>query len=181
MNINTLHSRAGNGDKTAENQLFEKLSESFRFFLKQKIMNRQDLEEVVQETMLTIADKYKTIEFKTSFSAWAYRVMENKLLNYYKIKYKSRDRVSSSDEDASEGLVFDIDPVLKKTMLDCLRKINEVYKRHARVLNLHYQGFPVPEMCEKLKLTRNGIYILLSRARTLLKKCLEKGDITDEK
>jgi len=66
---------------------------------------------------------------------------------------------------------------LKKKLLDCLNKINDANTRHARVLNLHYQGFIVREICEKLKLTRNGVYILLSRSRTMLKNCLERGDV----
>jgi len=177
VNINTLHSRISSGGKAAEDLLFKKLSESFRLFLKQKIMQKQDLEEVVQETMLTIVEKYKDIEFKTSFSAWAYRVMEIKLLNYYKTKYTNKNRTAAIQDDRDISPAIDVDPILKKTLLDCLRKINDTNNRHARVLNLHFQGFIVREICEKLKLTRNGVYILLSRARTMLKNCLERGDV----
>ena len=69
------------------------------------------------------------------------------------------------------------DPSFKRRLLDCLKKVNQTNTRHARILNLHYQGYTVTDICGKFKITRNNVYIILSRARLMLKVCLEKGDV----
>jgi DNA-directed RNA polymerase specialized sigma24 family protein len=42
---------------------------------------------------------------------------------------------------------------------------------------MRYQGYNTEEICEKMGLSRNGIYILLSRARKMLENCLKTGEI----
>jgi DNA-directed RNA polymerase specialized sigma24 family protein len=66
---------------------------------------------------------------------------------------------------------------LEPRLLDCLRKLHAVNKRHARLVNLCYQGYSVDEICRKMNLTRTNLYTILSRARTALQVCLDEGDI----
>ena len=176
MNINDLHEKVLAGEREAEKKLFQDLTDSFLIFVEQKIWDKQDKKEVVQEALATIAAKYRDIEFTTSFSAWAYRVLEYKLMNYYRNKKKLRVDHDPSKLD-STAAPEECDPVLKLKLLECLRKVNNAYNRHARVLNLFYHGFNAEEICDRLNLTRNNFYIILSRARAMLKKCLQVGDI----
>ena len=67
MNINNLYDRANSGDKSAREQLFSKLYESFNLFVKQRIWNKEDCEEIVQEALMTINKKYEKIKFEKSF------------------------------------------------------------------------------------------------------------------
>ena len=174
MNINELYESMRSGSPAAEDTLFQKMSEIFRLFLQQRIWNKDDVEEVLQETLMTVAKKHRGIEFESSFAAWAYRVLENKILDYYRAKGSHEVRFAVMS-DSQEGLAPENpDPMLKKRLLDCLRKICGINIRHARILNLRYQGFTVEEICNKLGVNTNNLYILLSRARTMLRLCLEK-------
>ncbi|MDH4157235.1 MAG: RNA polymerase sigma factor [candidate division Zixibacteria bacterium] len=177
MNINELYHVARKGDRDSENRLFKSLTESFRLFAQQRIWNDQDAEEIVQDTLVTVAEKYGNIQFEISFAAWAYRVLENKILNYYRGKHYQENRFTWASDVGGEWASNDSDPSLKRQLLDCLGKINRVHSRHARILNLRYQGYSAEEICEKLAISRNNLYILLCRARSMLKLCLEKGDI----
>ena len=58
-----------------------------------------------------------------------------------------------------------------------VKKIVVVNNRFARILNFHYQGYAVVEVCERLRLTSTNFYSILSRARSMLELCLEKGDV----
>ena len=176
MNVNELHEKVRNGDQAAEQALFQLLTESFLIFVEQRIWDNQDKKEVVQEALATIAAKYRDIEFTTSFSAWAYRVLEFKLKNYYRRKKKREKEFIPSERD-NTMVTEDFNPVLKLKLQECLRKVNNAYPRHARVLNLFYHGFNAEEICKRMELTRNNFYIILSRARAMLKKCLQEGDI----
>ena len=126
---------------------------------------------------MTILKKYRKIEFKTSFSAWAHRVLNNKILDFHKIKSSHLKKLEEIYETGNSSPLRNKDNTLEQSLLDCLKQINAAYRRHARVLNLHYQGFKVAEICSKLKVTRTNLYSILSRARNMLETCLEKGDI----
>ena len=54
VDINTLHSNACDGDQQAVEELFEVLTSRFRLFAHHKIRNKADVEEVVQEALMTI-------------------------------------------------------------------------------------------------------------------------------
>ncbi len=176
MNINSLYEMVRKGSKDAEERLFSELFESFSIFVQQRIWNKQDCEEIVQESLVAIKDKYTSIEFEKSFAAWAYRVLENKILHFLRSKRYHESRYLQ-DSEYHPSMQIRPDPDFKRRLLNCLKLISIKNIRCARVLNMHYQGFSVSEICDKLRLTRNSMYILLSRARSLLKLCLEKGEI----
>jgi DNA-directed RNA polymerase specialized sigma24 family protein len=50
-------------------------------------------------------------------------------------------------------------------------------KRYARILVLRYQGYSAEEICDEFKITSKNLYMILSRARVLLKRCIETGEI----
>jgi RNA polymerase sigma factor (sigma-70 family) len=176
LNINGLYDNARKGDRGAEEQLFKKLYESFSIFVQHRIWNKQDCEEIVQDSLMAIKDKYGNMHFEKSFSAWAYKVLENKIL-YFMRSRRYHENMYLQASEYRQPHKLHSDPVFLRQLLDCLKKVSSKNMRHARILNMHYQGFSVNEICGKLKLTRNGMYILLSRARSLLKLCLEKGDV----
>jgi RNA polymerase sigma factor (sigma-70 family) len=177
LTINSLHSAVVGGDKTAEIELFQLLTARFRLFVQQKIWDRQDAEEVVQDALLTVAEKYKGIEFETSFAAWAHKVLSNKVLHYFRTRAGHERRFVGLEEGSSPAKADSLDSDLETRLLDCLRKIIVVNNRFARILNFHYQGYAVAEVCERLRLTRTNFYSILSRARSMLELCLEKGDL----
>ncbi|HOP06308.1 MAG TPA: RNA polymerase sigma factor [candidate division Zixibacteria bacterium] len=177
MDINELLINALRGDAGAETQLFEALTARFRLFAHQRLRDGCDCEEVVQESLLTIAREYKTTEFTTSFAAWAYKVLDYRILAQIKKRRTIADREQPlPDEDWSPGAgIEDVNPDLKRKLLDCLRQIRRGNPRYARALALQYQGYETEEQCQRMRLTRNTFYSLLSRARSALERCLEQG------
>jgi len=179
LNINTLHDIAREGNQTGEEELFKVLSARFRLFARQRVWDELDSQEIVQDALMTICKEYKAIEFTTSFSAWAYKVLDNRILGYIQTKKRHNGRVSSVSDAENLPATEKDNPKkeLQRDLIRCMRKIAGTNLRYARVLNLHYQGFSTEEICDKLKLTRNNLYSVLSRARSLLEFCLERGNI----
>jgi RNA polymerase sigma factor (sigma-70 family) len=177
LTINDLYTEARGGGQVAVDNLFGALTESFRIFVQQRIWNPEDGREIVQDSLTAIAAKYKEIDFEISFAAWAYKVLENKILHYYRTKRCRESKFAQTDNEQDRAASPEFNPDLQRRLLGCLKKISAVNRRHARILNYCYQGFTTEEICERLEVTRNNVYILLSRARSMLKLCLEKGDI----
>ncbi len=180
FNINKLYGDFLNGEKSAENKLLNHLTVSFRLFTKHKIWDEHDSEEIVQDALMTIIGKSRDIEFETSFAVWAYRVLQNKILNYISTK-QTRKRLTEqygSYDNTSSYQCPDIE--LKIRLRECFNKISNINSDHARILNLKYQGYSTEEICQTMKITPNNMYVKLSRARAALEICLKEGDNKNE-
>lgn len=166
------------GDKSAEDQLFQYLFVRFRFFAKRITQIDEEAEDLAQEACMTVLKKYKTVTFDEGFEAWAYGVLRMKIGNYLQSKATRNKRVVSEhiiDEMREPSPPIDHD--LRKRLIECLRKIVKVNRRYARLLNLTYQGYKTDEICAKLKLNRNNLYVTLNRGRAMLRACLETGEV----
>lgn len=175
MNINDLHQAASGGDSGAKTKLFEKLLDNFSLFVQQRVWNKEDSEEIVQDTMTTIAQKYGELDVHTSFAAWAHQVYENKVLHYYRSKKYHKDRYSEMPPGELSVASDAVDHRLVTSLIACLKKIAGTNLRHARILNFAHQGYKMDEICLRLDLTVSNCYKLLSRARSELRSCLD-GD-----
>lgn len=179
MSINELHKISLNGGRKAEEQLFNTLAARFRVFARQRVWNDADAEEVVQEAMVTIGREFRRIEFETSFAAWAYKVLDNRILAYLSARKRKSDREVSTDAKPGNPVaeIGAVRPELKVRLLACLKKVGGVNRRYARVLNFSYQGYKVDEICRQMEVKPNTLYSLLSRARKMLETCLDKGEV----
>ncbi|MEW5923590.1 MAG: sigma-70 family RNA polymerase sigma factor [Candidatus Zixiibacteriota bacterium] len=175
MGLNELYLRSLDGGKIEEENFFSSIAERFQLVAELKILNESDRQEVVQNALMVVLRKYREMSFEISFSAWAYDILQKEILKYYRTK-GDRARRYSEDVDAYYNAgIKSIDPALKRDLLDCLGKICRFNQRFARVLNLKYQGFDVDEICRRLEVNISNLYVILSRARSKLKLCLEKG------
>jgi RNA polymerase sigma factor (sigma-70 family) len=173
--LEDLVTQAKAGDKKAEELLFRYLLVRFKAIAKRRIGTRADAEDVAQEACVTVLEKYKAAMYPRGFPAWAYKILRNKIGNYYKGK---PDRDSQEDIDRiPDALSVPPDCDTKMMLIRCLRQIMEKNPTYARILNLAYQGYRTEEICRRLGITSNNFYVTLSRARKMLKKCPERGVI----
>lgn len=178
MNIDLLHEKTVSGDKFAEEELFAALSERFEQFAYHRIWDKEDAKDVVQSALSLIAKEYRSVVIEKSFAAWAYKVLDNRILAHIKASQRRRTRMADAPEFLDQpDLSASPNPDLRMRLLECLKKVGRVNRRHARIIDLHYHGFTTEEICGKLRLSRNGLYILLHRARKMLERCLETGDV----
>ena len=177
MNLNDLYNSARSGQHLAEEDLFRILSVRLRVIANQKIWDGNDAEDVAQEALAYSAREYRKIEIRTSFAAWAAKVLDNRVLSYIKAKRAQKERVEALPDNDQHAARQDLDVELKNILRDCLKKIAKHNPRYARIINLHYQGYTTEEVCDRLNMTPNHSYVALSRARSMLAACLEKGGV----
>jgi RNA polymerase sigma-70 factor (ECF subfamily) len=177
LELEILYKRAIEGDSRSENELFRRLSVSFRVIAQRRVWDEYQAEEVVQEALLAVAQKYRSLEINNSIAGWAHNVLNNKIMDYVKSKKTARGSARVKTLGESDGSCPEPDPMLKSRLLVCLRKISRANDRFARILNFKYLGYSTEEVCKKLGIERNNFYVILSRARSLLELCLNKGKL----
>lgn len=176
-NLTTLFESALGGDKPAETELFAHLGARFRLFVKRRLWAQDDWEDVVQEALTTVCQKYTEVEPADRFAGWAYQVLKNKLMNYLQAKSRRDALVTRLPENPAIPVDEGSDHATKRQLLKCLRQIWQVNIRYARILNLHHLGYSTEDVCRKLGLRPEIYYSVLSRARGKLRQCLEKGSL----
>ena len=178
LKINELFLEAKAGNSKAEAELFNKLSVRFKTFVSLYICEDTDVDEVVQEAILKIINKYKTVEIKKNYAAWAYAFVKYEIRDYFRRGKRNREYTGQYTENIGENSDFIFNSKLKIDLLECLKEIFKKNKRYARVLVLKYQGYNVELITERLKITPENLYVIVCRARSLLKSCLKKkGDL----
>jgi RNA polymerase sigma factor (sigma-70 family) len=176
--LDILLRNAKEGQKEAENELFAFLSVRFRIFANQRIWDGEDRKEVVQTALTKVFTEYKAVEFSRSFGAWAYKVLDNQILSYIQARRRQLARIDRMPEDGSVpgSILVESDPDVKRRLLGCLKEIGKRNVAYIRMLNYHYQGYSTDEICRTLTITKSNFYTILSRARSLLQACLDRGN-----
>jgi RNA polymerase sigma-70 factor (ECF subfamily) len=165
------------GDQVARKQLYEQLYVSFRILARHRIADWNDAEEVVQAAMVKVSSKLDQLTEAERFSAWAHAILKHEVIDHYRTVQSRRSRELELEETSIPLRHQSDDGELKAKLKECLKKLNAVFGRHARILNLRYQGYSTGEICERMQLTPNNLYVMLNRARSMLKNCLESGEI----
>ena len=175
--MENLLKQAKAGDQAAENELFSRLLVRFRIFAKHRVMDSLDAEDLANDACLTVIQKYKDENITENIMAWSFGVLKMKIGNYLQ-KQRVRKKtkyLDFQDEKNQPASYTEFDPDLRIRMINCLKSLVSKYSKYARVLNLVYQGYGTQEIIGKLGITRNNLYVILNRGRSLLKSCLETG------
>ena len=177
MSISKLYKKYASGDPAAREPLFQELYVSFRILARHRIANRDDAEEAVQSAVVKASTKMDQLTDEDKFSAWAHRILKNEIVELQRKQQDHRRRFVDAEDARLRSADDPVDSDLRARLKDCLRKINAVSGRHARILTLRYEGYGTREICEMLSVSQGNLYVLLHRARTMLKNCLDSGEI----
>ena len=152
--------------------------------------NREDAEDVLQDTFLSVIRSIDKFEEKSSFSTWLYRIASNAALT--KLRKRSRkeksegeflDEVYSVQErahDQSRGMIdWSVSPVdrllneeARGVMQEAIQELPEAY-RVVFVLR-DVEGLPAARVAEILDLTVPAVKSRLHRARLFLRNRLSE-------
>lgn len=130
-------------------------------------------DDILQETFLVITRKADTFAESTNFLAWACTVARFKVLEH---RRRVRQDTARLSDEAVECLAAALpDDRFFEEHLAALRQCLHRLAPHARELVwLRYHGGQEPEeIARRIGWSPGGVRVALSRARALLRKCVE--------
>ena len=143
----------------------------FNYLLK-ILRNKEDAEDILQETFLAFYKKMDVVSDDTYIS-YLYRAAHNKALNH--IKKKKRNNKFSTNYSEMEHLAGeDIDNSFDELKNDTVRKaITKLAPKYSLLLELQfYQKMSYKEIAERLDITIGAVDSKLVRAKKKLKKII---------
>jgi RNA polymerase sigma-70 factor (ECF subfamily) len=181
---NKLIALAKSGDKSALSQLVNKYSERIYNLALRIMRNREEAEDVLQETFITVIEKLTTFDGRSSFFTWIYRIATNiSLMRLRKKKIVFQQLSDDPDfQDSVENRVFvdwSQDPSVNlfdqetKTKLDqAINKLSDIYRSVFILRDI--EGLSIKETSEILSITEENVKIRLRRARQFLRDYLSE-------
>ena len=173
--IDELLAKARDGDRDAENCLFQHLLVRFRAFARRKV-GSDDADEPVQEACVIILKKYKSEHFQVGFMPWAYGVFRRKLLNFLAGSRRHCDR-NLELWDEQMAAPSQPDPLFLSALQECIERISRTSRRFAPVLALVAKGDTKRQICRKLRMSEGSFDTNYWRAREQLDECLENAGV----
>ena len=158
-----LVEKAKNGDSEVFNKLILNIQKEIYYIAKSKIDNENDIEDIIQETMLKAFLHIKKLKDNSLFKTWIIRILINDCNNFYKRKkYKSIDdkeiinKINSTEMDLS-NIEFK----------DFISFLNEDERT---ILTLYYYlGYTTKEISKILNKREGTICSKISRAKKKIK------------
>jgi RNA polymerase sigma-70 factor (TIGR02943 family) len=154
-------------------------------------VNNADLaKDLVQDTFFAGLKSAKNFQGKASERTWLVSILKRKIIDYYrKINSKKgqaevrmsfyddgenegswlEERVPQSWDNASEKKIENEE--LKNQLESCIQKLPEKYAIVFRMKTV--QEFETEEICKELDITSSNLWVIIHRARTQLRKCME--------
>ena len=151
-------------------------------FLYMHLRNWNETEELFQEVSLVIMRKANEELEVRHFKAWSREIARRTLLNYWKKKKKIPVPLSDADLQACENAWQrkDADPQPLSERMErlkiCLAKLSGDLRR---MLGLRYEkDLSLRQIAAELSKTEGAVQVALSRARSVLLRCMQTVKIS---
>ncbi|NOR28774.1 MAG: sigma-70 family RNA polymerase sigma factor [Lutibacter sp.] len=156
-------------------------------------INNQDLaKDIVQDTFVAALKAKENFQGKASERTWLISILKRKIIDHYRkinsAKGKAEvkmnfytdgdregewieERVPSSWDNEIEKDINNTE--LKEALEKCIGALPEKYEMVFRMKTI--QQFETEEICKELEITSSNLWVIIHRARTQLRKCMEES------
>lgn len=166
----------GRGSVLRVQGLFVQHMVHIRAFVLSLMPDFSQVDDILQDVFITVTAKAADFQEGTNFRAWAFTIARFRVLKSMNAMDKaflplSEDVVAQLVEERPEP-----DDELERRLLlleRCLEKLAPQARRIVRMR--YYESVKPARIAEQLGLSVNGVSVLLSRSRSLLRDCVERA------
>ncbi|MCS3868837.1 RNA polymerase sigma-70 factor (ECF subfamily) [Chryseobacterium ginsenosidimutans] len=152
------------------------------------LSDKIEAEDIVQEVFISAFSSYDSFEGKSKPLTWLYTILNYKVADFYRKKYKTEPEIRLdhffdengswrnndvlTDWDASnkESELLDDDD-FNKTLEECLEDLPSRWKIPMKMYYLEEKK--APEVSQELNISTTNLWKILQRSRMQLRECLD--------
>lgn len=157
-----------------------------------RINNHEQAKDLVQDTFFAALNAKENFQGKASERTWLIAILKRKIVDYYRkinsIKGKAEIKMNFySDGDHEGDWIEERAPTdwnaeieksieneeLSVVLENCINNLPEKYAMVFRMKTI--QQFETEEICKELEITSSNLWVIIHRARTQLRACMEKN------
>lgn len=165
----TIVKRILAGDERALRVFYKSFSHPLARYISQKIGNREDAEEVLQDTLLGAIESFRDFQFRATLFTFLCSIANHKVIDYYR-KKRLKTVLFSQLPQVESILARLLDPasefddeLLRGNIQSTFEKLRPAYERILKLKYVH--GYSVEEIARKLSISFKSAESKLFRAR----------------
>lgn len=163
-----LIKKAQKGDKNAFTDIILQIRNDLYKIAKTRISNDDDIEDLIQDTMIETYKYIKKLREPEKFKMWVIKILVNKCNKLYKKKY--RKDISIDEYNLENYIILNTQKDIEDD-LNFYYLIKNLKYEERIVLVLHYmEQYSVKDISKILKINENTVKTHLYRAREKIKK-----------
>ncbi|MDX1592319.1 MAG: sigma-70 family RNA polymerase sigma factor, partial [Balneolaceae bacterium] len=178
-----LVARAVKGDQAAFRELMNKYQKPLYFHVLKMVKDREQVEDLVQESFMKAFDNLGSYNTKYAFSTWLYRITTNHTIDYLRKKKLQTFSMNEPVKTKDGEVHFQVKDEQAETDRNIIRKqrqniihdaIENLPEKYRAVIELrHLQELSYDEIAEQLDLPLGTVKAHIFRAREMLYKALK--------
>ena len=181
----------GKGKETNPITWLEKHGDTLYRFARARVKDSFTAEDLVQETLLAAYRSRKKFSGRSTLKTWLIGILRHKIVDYYRKQKPEQGEENPDDFVYGSGNMFDAkekwkvkpgdwgkDPENEYERKELMTMIHACLDEMPKKMSLAYtlrelQGVSTDELCELFQTRKNNCWVILYRARMLLRRCLE--------
>lgn len=169
--------KAQEGDKEAFTQAIMEIKNNLYKIAKVKTTNEDDIQDIIQDTMIDAYKYIKKLKEPNNFKAWIIKILINNCNKYYRKKYKDNEVYDNYDiEFYRENIKYSKDQQLIEDTLDFYSMIKQLKYEERIIIVLYYsENYTTKEISNILRVNENTVKTRLSRAKEKIKNTYKGG------
>lgn len=143
-------------------------------FLYMMVHNENDAEDLLQETVTSLWERFDKFRPDSNFTAWAMTIARRKAINFLKKNARSRPHLSDGFYQQIADLEIEEDDLSERSeaLKHCLKRLREIDRR---LLLMRYErNISMVKIAEIFGRSTNGIYHTMSRIHSVLRQCIHR-------
>jgi RNA polymerase sigma-70 factor (ECF subfamily) len=168
--------RAQDGDGGAYEALLNELTAYLTIYVRKRLTEPDWVEDVVQETLISIHQHRHTYDPSRSFGSWLNAIALHRLIDLMRKRRRvhAREHLAGSESEDSRSAA---DPAPHPAAFDGLhRALASLSGRQRHVIELlKWEGFSVREVAEKTGMSESSVKVTAHRGYRLLRRLLVSG------
>ena len=152
------------------NNIWDEFSVPLRTFIKRRIHNDSDVEDVLQNVFIKIYNNINKLDQFNNMQAWVYTVTKNTIIDYYRIQ-KQDSYHDELSEDIAVGETLEEQTMfneISQCLIIMIQHLPEKYKQALTLTEIEHRS--QKELADKAGLSVSGAKSRVQRARVLLKE-----------
>ena len=177
MEVNEFVIQAQLGNNTAFEELYNNFSKKIFFYIRKKIQNYEEAEDVLQEVFIKSYQGLNSLRpGDINFSAWLYKIASNTINDHFRKRYRSPEVVSIDENfDLPDKHSLFKEILVRSDLESAKENLKLLPPLHKDVLELRFfQELSVNEVAKVLHRSNLSVRMIQYRARKNLNSMLQK-------
>ena len=173
-NLEALMRQSLAGDQRAYATLLTETTRLLRPFLSKRLRFSNEVDDLLQEILLSIHKARHTYDGKRPYKPWAYAIAKFRLLDHLRAHYSDQLRHAIDFDELEENLHEHVTES-EMSYESISGEVQKLPEKQALILQLmHQEGYTAKEVAEKIGMNESAVKVAAHRAYKILRERLER-------